>query len=124
MKRSIITILFLYLFSISGLAASFHFCNNELETVSISFSVEDKCCCDGAGTCKSCCKNEQFKPDLSQHFAAKQLSSAVNELFTIVEIWPVDGLSLPQITSQILVFNSRKEKPKERVFVRNCNYRL
>lgn len=51
-----ISVVFLLLFSTSGVAMSKHFCGEILQK--IAFSNEEKSCCEGEEMPEDCCKNE------------------------------------------------------------------
>ncbi len=124
MKRSILSILCIYLFSLSGLAAQVHFCDGTFESFSLGYDDASKCCCNDGNTCKTCCKNEQFKPTVSNHFSAKQ--QIVNPL-TIVAV-QVSHSSEPLITKPLNTGAAFKSLPHKDtrvpVFIKNCVYRL
>ena len=123
MKRNIIFILSLYLFSISGLAAQIHYCGGELETISFGFQESTKCCCDGVSKCNNCCKNEEFKPSVSNHFSVKHQTIKPLNLTAIQVVHPELLIKTPII--YIEAVNSLPCKDYNVPdFIRNCVYRL
>ena len=124
MKRVVFLIISLYLFSISGMAAQIHFCGGEFETISIGFEESTKCCCDAESKCNNCCKNEQVKPSVSNHFSAKQ--QIVNPLTFIaiqVTLFPELVFNQPIIKGEAFSGLPFKEHNVP-VFIKNCTYRL
>ena len=124
MKRVVFLILSLYLFSVSGMAAQIHFCGGVLETVSIGFEESTKCCCDGESKCNNCCKNEQIKPSVSNHFSVNFQTINPFTLITIQVLFrPELDINLP--LTKVEAFSSLPFKDYNvPVFIKNCTYRL
>jgi len=124
MKRGIIFILAFYLFSISGIAAQFHYCNGELETIELSFDSTEKCCCDGKATCKSCCKNEQIGINLSTHFANKVSVVSSIDFIPAQKVFFSESSSLPTFSIAGAIRQSAFKDNRAPVFIRLCTFRL
>jgi len=124
MKRSILLIISLYLFSISGMAAQFHFCGGNLETISLGYEETTKCCCKTTTKSKSCCKSEQVKPEVSSHFSAKQ---QIVEPLTFIAI---QVLLFPELLTTTTLINGETDSNlpfkdyRVPIFIKNCTYLL
>ena len=124
MKRGILLIISLYLFSISGMAAQFHYCGGNLETISIGYESISKCCCATPTKSKSCCKSEQIKPSVSHHFAVKhQVVQPITFIAIQVLLYPELLLSEPVNKSEMFIHLSYLDQNVP-VFIKNCTYRI
>jgi hypothetical protein len=124
MKRGLFLILAFYLFSISGIAAQFHYCNGELETIELGFGSSDDCCCDGKTTCKSCCKNEQIGVDLSAHFANKVATQKPFDFSPAQTLHFSEPFSIPTFSFANDLRQPAFKDNRAPVFIRLCTFRL
>jgi len=106
------------------MAASIHYCDGKLEYISIGIEDATKCCCDTESKCKNCCKNEQFKPTLSNHFVVKQ-NNTNRITFTTLQanLFPELVFNTNSIKGLVLTQLPFKNY-KVPVYIKNCTYRL
>lgn len=124
MKRIVFLVLCLYFLSISGMAAQIHFCGEEFETVSFGFEESTKCCCESDSKCNNCCKNEQVKPVISNHFNAKvQTVNPITFIAIQVLTYPELIINQPLLKGDAISSLPFKEYSVP-VFIKNCTYRL
>ncbi len=124
MKRSILFILSLYLFSLSGLAAQIHFCDGAFESISLGYENSAECCCENGTKCKSCCKNKEFKSTVSNHFSAKQQVVNPLTLLAVQVIYNSERLIKEPLQDGEAFLCPPFKDHSLPVFIKNCVFRL